>query len=216
MLIASAVLLLAEPAGLIQSDPICETRPEACRAVAPFELRMGDKSYPIDLQWTRPWITDGRLTLYPGESVVVNIDTPDKPVVESASAASAVISDERAAGMAGLLAPGGAFEGAEGHAGMAAGEPLENQPAKRLRLTFRQAPGSDDMLLVVENEHAASLTYDAGMLHIGEDGLLWSATSVCTVRPGIFNMEHWPHPIVALSIGGFALDPSAPDEVVCR
>lgn len=214
MLFAMLLFLLSGPVGPGQADPACESRPEACRRVAAFELRIGDKTYPVDLQEPRVWISDGRLTLYPGESAVVNIDIPGKPVVEAA-AAGEVISDERAAAMARLLASGAPSEGADSDAERA-GEPLQNQPGKRLRFTFRQAPDSEDMLLVVENQHATALSYDAGMLLLAGEELAWSATSVCTVQPGIFSIEHWPHPIMAISVGGFELAPSASEEVVCR
>lgn len=210
------LLLLSGPTGATQSGLDCESHPEACRTVAPFDLRIGDKIHPVDLQATRPWITEGRLTLYSGESVVLNLAAPGEPVVEASSAANTVISDRRATDMISLFAADGALASAEDYAGTATIEPLEDQPAMRLRVTFRQAPDSEDMLLVLENQYGKSLTYDAGMLVLGGDSLSWSPTSVCTVRPGIISMEHWPHPIMAVSLGGFAVEAPPSEEIVCR
>lgn len=208
-----SVLLLGFPEP--QTDPCA--RPADCRTVA-FEVRVGGQSYPFTRPGPQPWVTEGRLVIFPGESVVVAITDDGGLSVVSSEPAAAILTDPVVGALTGVFAPGGEGAGAtEDQVVPSSSVPkLTETSAKTVRVTFRQAIASDDMLLVIQNGYGDPMIYNAGMLVRGRDGGQWAATTVCTVLPDIYAFEHWPHPIYALSLGGFDLDATAPrDSVSC-
>lgn len=198
-----------------QDDP-CAARPADCRMVA-FDVRVGDQSHPFSLAKPQPWVVDGRLLIFPGESVVLSVAADGGLSVISGGRADAVLPDANADAMIGVFAPGGEGENVTGDQAVPSsnGPKLVEPSPKTVRVTFRQAASGEDMLLVIQNGYDDALTYNAGMMVRGREGAQWSATSVCTVLPGIYAFEHWPHPMFGLSLGGFTLDASAPRDQVC-
>lgn len=210
-LLFSMAIAVAGPA-IQQTD--CAARPDACRVVTGAELRIGDKTVPLTSGEAVPWLLqDGSLFLMPGESVVLDVRSGDKPQVLSSSAANTVITDPLSGRMISLMA------GQGDEPRMHNTEMGLEGPADRLRVTFRQAADSDQTLLVIENGYDGPVTYRALMRVLTRDGTRWEQTSVCTVLPGIFSVEHWPHPIVSIALKDFTITPSlgeGNDEVVCR
>jgi hypothetical protein len=201
-----------------EASATCEQTPSACRVVPPFSLTLNGESHKIDLGAPQPWIEDGLLVVFPGESVLVTLKPDGGFRVVSSQPADAVIGDATSTKMVAVFAPGGAGATAT-EADVVAGQAhLEQEtPSQAIRVTFRQAAGDDSMLLAIQNGYEGRLSYNAGMLTPTAQGLQWSVTSVCTVRPDVYGMEHWPHPIVSVSLGGFSVDPHASlDQVLCR
>lgn len=209
----SALLALSPP----QDDPCASA--QACRTVA-FTLTIDGQSYPYKREAPQPWITpDGRLMIFPGESVVVSVAADETLTVLSARAASAVVSDAMVEEHSEVFSEGGAGEFATEDevvpiSGIAKPEAAAPQT---VRVTFYQAPETGDMFLLVQNGYGDSMEYDAAMIVRGREGAQWTRTSVCTVLPTVISVEHWPHLIYGLSLGGFGLDPALPkDAVRCR
>lgn len=211
--------MLAILLSLMLSDPTqaappaaCVERPEHCRAIQEYDLQADGRSVIIQGGVLVPWLDGDDLTLFVGESVVLDAETP-KPTVVSFSRADAVLDDARVRTLTQMVS-GTGDELPREHTG----EHLAlDGPPMRLRLSFRQASGTEDMLLTVENGYEGVLTYEAAMMIIGERGAQWVRTSVCTVPPGIYTLEHWPHAIVALSLSNFRIGPKGEvGEVVCR
>jgi hypothetical protein len=201
-----------------EASAVCQQTPSACRLVPPFSLTFNGDSHPIDLGAPQPWIEDGRLILFPGESVLVAIKPDGGLRVVSSQPADAVLDDAMTTKMAAVFAPGGTGATAT-EADVVAGQLHLKQetPSQAIRVTFRQAAGNDAMLLTIQNGYGGRLSYNAGMLSPSAAGLQWRVTSVCTVRPDIYGMEHWPHPIVSVSLGAFSVDPNASlDQILCR
>lgn len=205
-------LLLFAPVHLAQSAEDCAERPALCRTTQEYDLRVDGRSVLVDGGRVLPWVNEQGLLLLVGESVVLGIEG-DKPVVESSGRADAVLGERLTAALIAAVA-GTADELPRA----ATGDHLALEgPPNRLRLSFRQAPGAEDSLLTVENGYEGAVTYTAAMMVIGEDGGQWMETSVCTVPPGIYAFEHWPHAIVALTLTDFEIGPKGePAEVVCR
>lgn len=210
MLIAAiASLALLAPAPALD----CETQPANCRMVS-FELQSGGEAIPISASVPLAWIEEGRLRIFPGETVVLARDDTGSWSVESSGAADGIVDDPAAAALAAIFNEGGEGEDAteDDVVSSTTGPRLELLGKDRLRITFRQAPALDDMVLIIQNGFDDPLYYNAHML----EGESWEATSVCTVLPGIYAFEHWPYAIVALSLGDFLLEPEAPrDSVAC-
>ncbi len=204
-------LILPDPT---QSAPpeICVERPALCRTLEAYDLQSDGRSVIVQGGILVPWQDSNDLTLFVGESVVLDIEGP-KPVVVSFGRADVVLDDARTRMLTRVVA-GTADDLPHEHTG---DHLILDGPPSRLRVSFRQAAGTDDMLLTVENGYEGMLTYEAAMMVIGEDGGQWARTSVCTVPPGIYAMEHWPHAIVALSLSSIQLGPKGEvGEVVCR
>jgi len=190
----------------------CVARPSDCRTLREYSLKAYGQTIVIDGGAVVPWFQDGALMVFVGESVVVDVDG-EKPVVESHGRASEVLAESRLGPLLGLV-QGVTDEAPRLHSS----DPLElDGPDGRLRISFIQGPGVEDMILTVENGYEGALTYRAVMMALGPDGQTqWARTSVCTVPPGIYVFEHWPHAIVGLALGGFAIAPKdAPVEPVC-
>lgn len=199
-------------------DPVCAADASLCRVVRPFDIRVGATVHPVAPTGLRPWIQEGRLTLFPGESVVLVVASDGALAVESVARAEDILKDDALNELAAVFGPGGAGEHAtedEVVPGKTAPD-MAVPPANRLRITFRQTADGDDMMLVVQNGFGDPVLYNAGMLVPGQGGPSWSATSVCTVMPGILAFEHWPHPILAVSLGDFHIEKSpTPDTYRC-
>jgi hypothetical protein len=208
----SLSLSLIDPGQAAPPPPECVAAAEACRTLVEYELDMGDRSLVIGGGAVVPWVQDGRLLVFVGESVVVDVEG-EKPVVESAGRATEVLDDAQAEALAAIM-KGVNDELPRFHDNDAL---RLHGPRGRTRVSFRQAPGSEEMILTVENGYEGALNYRAAMMVVGPNGAQWAATSVCTVGPGIYSVEHWPHPIVAVALGEFEIAPKdQPVEVVCR
>jgi hypothetical protein len=156
------------------------------------------------------------VTLFPGEIVLVRLAadaagrlTPvfvraDRPDADAPAREAAAVKQIAQAGDAAL----------EGSVGFhTVGREVEPD---LLRFTFKQMPGEDDMMLVVENGYGRRLDYRAlmtttnGRAHV---------TGVCEVPSGLLSFEHWPHAIVSIELTDFRLGPaepeSNPNEVPC-
>jgi len=208
----------AKPADGKGAASICEQAPSECRMVPTFSLRIGDKAFPVTFDKPQPWIMEGRLYIFPGESVVLVLKPDGGIRVTSSQPAEAVIDDAVAAKMIAVFAPGGSGENAtEADVIPGTTDLRQDAPSQAIRVSFRQAAHSDQMVLAVQNGYGGRLAYDAGMLTPSGDGGVWRETSVCTLRPDLYGMEHWPHAIVSLSLGAFTIDRTAPaDEIICR
>jgi len=213
-MLGSAVIFALLTATLVGQDPqvnaICETNASSCRVVPPFNIRMGETSYPIAPSGLRPWVEGGRLTIFPGESVVLVVAADGSLEVESVAHAEVILKDEVISELTAVFAPGGAGENAtesdviprKGAVDIAA------VPANRLRVTFRQEAEGEEMLLVIQNGFDDPVLYNAGMLVPSQGQPTWVETSVCTIMPNLMAFEHWPHPMLALSLGDFHIEKS--------
>jgi len=211
MLAVLLSLILPDPTQSAPQD-ICIERPALCRTLQAYDLQSEGRSVIVQGGDLVPWQDNNDLTLFVGESVVLDVEGP-KAVVLSFGRADAVLDDARARTLTRMVA-GADDELPRAHTG---DHLLLDGPPSRLRGSFRQVAGADDMLLTVENGYEGMLTYEAAMMVIGEQGGQWVRTSVCTVPPGIYAMEHWPHAIVALSLFSMEVGPKGEvGEVVCR
>lgn len=84
-------------------------------------------------------------------------------------------------------------------------EPVEGE----IRIRFTEQDGQ--AFMEVKSRHSKAVHYGAVM--VTPDGKP-SRTSVCTLTPGRFVIEHWPHPIVQMALSNFV--EQADDAVVCR
>ena len=210
-MLAILSLMLLDPT---QTPPpeACVERPALCRALQEYDLQADGRSVIVQGGVLVPWLDDDDLTLFVGESVVLDVEAP-KPAVISFGRADAVLDDAMTRTLTQAVA-GTGDELPREHTGE---HLVLDGPSTRLRLSFRQALGAEDMLLTVENGYEGMLTYEAAMMIIGEQGGQWVRTSVCTVPPGIYTLEHWPHAIVALSLSNIRVGPKGEvGEVVCR
>ncbi len=133
--------------------------------------------------------------------------------MESSGRAAEVLNDARLEAMAAMM-EGVTYELPRFHTDDAL---RLDVPDGRVRTSFLQVPGSAAMILTVENGYEGALNYRATMMTVSQDGVRWERTSVCTVGPGIYSLEHWPYPIVALALDDFELaSKDEPVEVVCR
>ena len=204
-------MILLDPTGAGPPEA-CVERPALCRTLQEYDLLADGRSVIIEGGAVVPWLDDDDLTLFVGESVVLDVEG-SKPAVISSGRADGVLDDA----MTGTLTR--AIKGSEDELPREhTGEHLVlDGPPARLRISFRQTPGVEDMLLTVENGYEGMLTYEAAMMIIGEQGGEWVRTSVCTVPPGIYTLEHWPHAIVAVSLSNFRVGPKGEaGAVVCR
>jgi hypothetical protein len=221
-MLAASVMVALLTAALAGQDspvnPICEADPSVCRVVPPFNIRLGETSYPITPSGLRPWVEEDRLMIFPGESVVLAVSADGSLVVETVDRAEGILKDEVISDLTAVFAPGGAGENAtesdviprKGAVDIVA------VPANRLRVTFRQEAEGEDMLLVIQNGFDDPVLYNAGMLVPEQGQQTWAATSVCTIMPKLMAFEHWPHPILALSLGDFHIEKTpTPDSYRC-
>lgn len=211
MLVSTVIFALLSVAPAVQDPPvssICEANASLCRVVPPFNIRAGGTSYPITPSGLRPWVEEDRLTIFPGESVVLVVSADGSLEVESVARAEGVLKDEVISELTSVFAPGGAGENAtesdviprKGAVDIVA------VPGNRLRVTFRQEAEGEEMLLVIQNGFDDPVLYNAGMLVPERGQQSWAATSVCTIMPNLMAFEHWPHPILALSLGDFHVE----------
>lgn len=205
-------LLLVDPGQTPPPSATCVERPALCRTIETYDLHVAGQSVIVDGGAVLSWVDEDGLLLFVGESVIIDVDET-KPSVVSAGRAVGVLDDALTATLMRTIKGTG-----DGLPRAHAGEHLVLEgPSTHIRLSFRQAPGVDDMLLTVENGYEGMLTYDAVMMTIDEGVGRWVTTSVCTVPAGIYTLEHWPHAIVALSLSNFRIGPKGADgEVVCR
>lgn len=96
-----------------------------------------------------------------------------------------------------------------------AGEPEQAIPAQRLRITFRRLAGKSahDSTLLIENGYDLQFRYKAAITVQGKRAF----TDVCTVRPNIIGLEHWPYPIEQIEISQPTLEqPPEDGGVTCE
>jgi len=209
MLTIIAALVLAA-AGPAQDLNDCDRRSAVeCRTVQPFALQVGSsRTDPIEVG-KAPWIdANGRLLIFPGESVTVKYGDAGALEVAAVDAAQNIVSDQRVAQLMAQVAPRPNPQ--EETVALVPTKGLADPPTQGVRLTFRQADAGEDMLLFVENATDAPLAYNAAMLAPGVQGMEWQVTTICVVRSGAFSVEHWPYAIMSLSLGDFERGPEPP------
>ncbi|MBC6982279.1 hypothetical protein [Caulobacter sp. 17J80-11] len=206
----SLLLALLAPAAATPAftpTPDCP-RQEVCRFVPAFSVRDHGREVTVKADvWGSYVGREGLLSLFPGDIVLVRLEadaagrlTPvfvraDKPDADAPTREADAAEQVAQAGDA-------ALEGAVGFS--TRGREVEPD---LLRFSFKQMPGKDDMLLVVENGYGRRLDYRAlmttteGRAHV---------TSVCEVPAGLLSFEHWPHAIVTLELTDFRLVPAEP------
>jgi hypothetical protein len=83
--------------------------------------------------------------------------------------------------------------------------------AGELRADFSSGP--NEAKLIVTNGSGEAYNYSAWILDKkgAQKGV---STSICTVRPGLFSLEHWPYPIKAIRIGTFKSSKNS--KIICR
>lgn len=74
-----------------------------------------------------------------------------------------------------------------------------------IRIRFGQVPGSDQVLLVIQNGYADAFAYRA-VQHTARGA---SPTDVCWVLPNHRSFEHWPYVIDSLDLSNIRLYPWA-------
>lgn len=221
MLVSTVIFALLTAAPAAQDPPgnsICEANASFCRVVPPFNIRVGGTSYPITPSGLRPWVEEDRLTIFPGESVVLVVAADGSLEVESVARAEDILKDEVISELTAVFAPGGAGENATESDVIPGKEAVDivAVPANRLRVTFRQEAEGEEMLLVIQNGFDDPVLYNAGMLVSDQGQQTWTATSVCTIVEKLMAFEHWPHPILALSLGDFHIEKTpTPDSYRC-
>ncbi|MFN3669218.1 MAG: hypothetical protein ACK4VY_07895 [Brevundimonas sp.] len=220
MLVSTVIFALLTAVPAVQDpqvNPICEANASLCRVVPPFNIRAGGTSYPITPSGLRPWVEEDRLTIFPGESVVLVVAANGSLEVESVARAEGILKDEVITRLTAVFAPGGPGENATESDVIPGKEAVDivAVPANRLRVTFRQEAEGEEMLLVIQNGFDDPVLYNAGML-VPDQGQTWTATSVCTIVEKRMAFEHWPHPILALSLGDFHIEKTpTPDSYRC-
>lgn len=198
-----------------QDNSACEDASTVCRTVPAFSLSVGsERTDPINVG-KQPWIdANGRVVLFPEESVTVKWNAEGSLAVAAIQNADDVVSDERLAQLLAQAEP--MSDPKEETVGILSTKPMSDPLAEGIRLTFRQATNSEHMILFVENATDGPLAYNAGMLVPGPQGMVWQPTTICIVRQGVFSVEHWQHAIMSLSLGDFERGPEPPaDGSIC-
>ena len=153
-----------------------------CR-MEPHELRLraegGSLVTTTDLL---PYVHDGTVVLYPGESVTVDF-----------AADGSMIDMPRFARLA--------------SAGDAVGMPSDARAS--VTLNFSQTDGKPDMLLVLKSSLGFAVKYDAYMYVPTPNGVESGYTSSCPLNAGLSATEHWPHAIMMIVLTNFRLATAA-------
>lgn len=90
---------------------------------------------------------------------------------------------------------------------------LRDVPRGQVHIRFAQVPGTEQVVLLIENGYGQAFVYRATQ-HV--DGAA-SPTDVCSVRPNFRAFEHWPYVIQQIDLTAISLEPMGPDDpVVCR
>lgn len=186
--------LSAIPAVRAQQEDRPQAAPaEACsqipcrKAVRRLELRDRGKTHIFNTALL-PFLTpDGRLYLYPGESITLTFEKtadggPVRPLLLKA------------------------YE---------PGDPVDSGIApESLTFSFEQLAGKPDMFLFNDNRTGMVLKYDVVMFMVEENGNLKRLpTSSCPLPPGnaqasLPGAEHWPDPILMLILDHFRVMPA--------
>jgi hypothetical protein len=228
----------AKPADAGPS-PECAA-PAACRFVPDYNLRMGrnGKATLVHASKTIPFVRTehGRtkLTLFPGETVVLRLggkDEPDMVVLEHARADDAPVSwteiksTEEAAHLVDELRSKNKIEDLSEnrreitdqnatYPDRRADEPAEAPaPVKdTIRVTLKQLAGMPDMFLLVQDGYGRTLSYEAEGFYI--DGR-WIKLGNCLASSDKTRAETYMFPLAELSLSHLRLTDADPEEHNC-
>jgi hypothetical protein len=158
--------------------------------------------------------TSEAITLVRGETVQVSLDqgTRTGGVVTARGPAPEMPKGTQASAqlMAGMTIEEPTQEIVSLPNGRAGAPPL---PINAVRFTFAQVPGSDDVVLTVENGYQRALTYRA----IATVGGRRAPTDVCLVPPSRVMFEHWPYQIDSIELLELEIHDWSPgDPTPCR
>jgi hypothetical protein len=153
---------------------------------------------------TIPWLKDGTLALLPGDVATLRMRRqPDGSLVPViVSVARANLADTDAVITANIDALANEAPGPDNTYSLRGKLGSLNTPPDTLRITFRQAPGRPDSLLILEDGYHGWLRYRARM--VMPDGRT-QPTDVCDVHAPAFGVEHWPYPIVLIELSDLRL-----------
>ncbi|MDB5432928.1 MAG: hypothetical protein JWP35_4044 [Caulobacter sp.] len=151
-----------------------------------------------------PWLKDGKLALLPGDVATLQMRRqPDGSVVPViVSVARANLADTDKVVTANIEAMASQQPGPDNTYSMRGKVGSLNTAPDTLRITFRQAPGRPDSLLILEDGYHGWLRYRARM--VMPDGRT-QPTDVCDVHAPAFGVEHWPYPIVLIELSDLRL-----------
>jgi 2',3'-cyclic-nucleotide 2'-phosphodiesterase (5'-nucleotidase family) len=151
-----------------------------------------------------PYLSDGRLTLFPGEVVSLTLSDAG-PVV---TAATVLTAEDRDPAIEAAVAAVQKKTEALGEEQVAPAPKASTDAfvvdKDSLRIVFVQT-AMGDMMLRVGNGYDRLLSYHA---FITKPGAASAPTSVCAVLAKISSVESWAPPILAIDLGDFQLQPN--------
>lgn len=208
-LLMGLALGAAAPPAPAQEEmaPIPCAAPAVCRPAGQTSITGEDGSTtPLKLSEPTAYVRDGVVTLMPGEVIVVRLEeTPGgelRPVLVSAGAADPA--EMEPAVQSNLKAIDKGVSGPSNTYVIERGPRMAPVGRNQIRLSFVQATGKADSLLVVQDGYKDRwLSYRAFM--VTPNG--GAPTDVCRVQDGVSASEHWPHPILLLQLRDFRLTP---------
>ncbi|MDQ0465988.1 hypothetical protein QO010_003781 [Caulobacter ginsengisoli] len=209
----SAALTNPMPPPAPKADPCAVAG--ACRHVGEFNLTLEPGQVDrVKVDDDIPWIDeDGDILLFPGEMLVIRLETVDgevRPVMVRAGRASDV---DMASAESDLLKQFAKplDPGDQDLFFMGEGSKVPPSEPGVIKLVFKQAAGQRDTMLLMLNGYDRWVDYQAVM--VTPDGRQQS-TTVCQVMDRRAGFEHWPHPIVMIRLSRFELV-KAPSSVAC-
>lgn len=172
----AALWLAASPAGAEDAPAPAPTLAEYCAGhpcrTETHEIRLianDGGSFGVMTQ-TYPYVDgEGSIVIYAGEAIAVSFPDPnDFSKVQFLRTMQNM--DEAGA------APGAAV----------------------LTVELKQRDGQAGMMMKLRNATGVALKFEATMYVPARDGLHSAPTSMCTLLPGMFNTEGWPHPVAMI------------------
>ena len=200
--ILAAVTATAPATAPVPPNP-CQPA-ESCRYVEGFSLHDNQGNpHPLRIGQWLTFVVDGRLSLFPGEVVTVDLSKAT-PVVTDYS----VISDaDREKALESVVTQQNAQSAAAGQemlrSAPVAKSPLFDAPPGSLRIAFVQAAGRADMILRISNGFDRALIYKATILVPGRTSA--TLTTACPLRPSRPGVEGWPMPIYRIDLSDLTL-----------
>jgi hypothetical protein len=154
------------------------------------------------------------LTLRLGETALIELDPSGQMLIVERGQASPFSDDDMRmlrAMLAGALGPAVGPDSAPIPASPESGPTFTR--ANALRMSFVEVPDGGGVVLRIENGYDRGLEYRAAIFA----DFRTTSTDVCTVRPLLRGYEHWPYPIMLITMSDARLFPwSEGQRVVCR
>ncbi len=208
-LILAAALAAAGPAKAADkapdtpADTVCGVEPCHAAGDIPMVDNKG-RAAAMRSTGTIPWLKEGRLVLFPGDVATLQMRRqPDGSLVPViVSVARANLADTDKVVTANIETMAAQQPGPDNTYAMSVKIGSLNTPPDTLRITFRQAPGKPDSLLILEDGYHGWLRYRAKM--VLADGRQ-VPTDVCDVHAPAFGVEHWPYAIVLIELSDLRL-----------